>query len=119
MTPNTTDYEWEIRVQTVPGATPKFKGIRCPMSYLSWFIGQVQNHPVLNHTGLTGFWDFALEFVPDGMGARSGPNGEPLPGSDGLNIYTALREQLGLKLEAEKSPVEVYVIDHAEKATAN
>lgn len=119
MTPNTSDYEWEIPIQPVPGATPKVKGVRCPMPYLSWYIGQMQNRPVLNRTGLSGFWDFTLEFVPDRMVARTGPNGEPPPGTDGPNIYTALREQLGLKLEAEKALVDVYVIDHAEKATAN
>jgi uncharacterized protein (TIGR03435 family) len=67
------------------------------MPYLSWYIGQRQNRPVLNRTGLSGFWDFTLEFSPDGMGAQTGPNGEPLPASDGANIYTALREQLGLQ----------------------
>lgn len=48
MTPNTTGYEWEIPVQGVPGAIPALKGIRCPMSYLSWYIGQMQKRPVVD-----------------------------------------------------------------------
>ena len=74
MTPNTTDYEWEFPVQGVPGTIPKLKGTRYPMSYLSWYIGQMQNRPVVDRTGLNGFWDFTLEFVPDGMPERKGPN---------------------------------------------
>ena len=73
MTPNTTDYEWEFPVQGVPCTIPKLKGTRYPMSYLSWYIGQMQNRPVVDRTGLNGFWDFTLEFVPDGMPERKGP----------------------------------------------
>lgn len=119
MTPNTTDYEWEIPVQYIPGKIPTVKGVRCPMPYFSWWLGQMQNRPVVNHTGLDGFWDFKLEYVPDQLMGRKGPNGEAMPAPDGPSIYTALREQLGLKLEAEKTAVEIYVIDHAEKATEN
>jgi uncharacterized protein (TIGR03435 family) len=50
---------------------------------------------------------------------RKGPNGEQFPALDGPTLPAALREQLGLKLEPEKGPVDVYVIDHVEKATAN
>ena len=119
MTPNTTDYEWEIPIQGAGGPIPKVKGIRCPMSYFSWYIGQRQNRPVVDHTGLKGFWDFTLEFVPDGMSERRGPDGAILPPLDGPNIYTALREQLGLKMQSQKIPVDVYIIDHVEKPTAN
>jgi uncharacterized protein (TIGR03435 family) len=119
MTPNDSTYEWEIPVQGIPGPIPKVKGIRCPLSYLSWWIAQVQNRPVVDKTGLSGFWDFTLEFVPDRMESRRGPNGESIPLPEGPTIYTALREQLGLKLQPEKGPVEVYVIDHAEKPEAN
>jgi uncharacterized protein (TIGR03435 family) len=42
-----------------------------------------------------------------------------LPPLDGPNIYTALREQLGLKMQAQKTPVDVYIIDHVEKPSAN
>jgi uncharacterized protein (TIGR03435 family) len=116
--------EWAISIVGDGGGSPpkppKFKGTRCAMSYLTWWIAQRENRPVLDKTGLPGFWDFTLEFVPDGMGdGRKGPGGEALPAFDGPTLYTALREQLGLKLESTKGPVEVYVIDHVERATAN
>jgi uncharacterized protein (TIGR03435 family) len=113
--------EWEIAITSAPGASvPKFKGTRCPMSYLSWWVAQRMKRPVVDETGLDGFWGFTLEFVPDGLGeGRKGPNGEPMPGLDGPNLPTALRQQLGLKLETEKGPIDVYVIGHVEKATAN
>jgi uncharacterized protein (TIGR03435 family) len=116
--------EWVIPIMGAgaesAARTPRFKGTRCAMSYLSWWIGQRENRPVLDKTGLAGFWDFMLEFVPDGLGdGRKGPSGEPLPPIDGPTLTTALREQLGLKLESAKGPVEVYVIDHVERATAN
>jgi uncharacterized protein (TIGR03435 family) len=120
MTVNETEYEWEIPVTNIPGKIPTVKGWRCPMSYLAWYIAQRENRPVVDKTGLSGFWDFKLEFVPDGMGeGRRNGAGEAIPPIEGPSFSTAVREQLGLKLEAEKSAVEVYVIDHVEKASAN
>ena len=61
---------------------------------------------VLDRTGLTGFYDFTLEFAPpDAVDS-------PLPA-----LVTALQEQLGLRLEATNGPVEVLMVDHAEKPT--
>jgi uncharacterized protein (TIGR03435 family) len=117
MTPNTSDYEWEIPVVNTPGPIPTFKGTRCPIYYLSWWIGQREDRPVIDKTGLEGYWDFMLSFVPDGASSR-GPNGEAVP-LEGPNLTAALREQLGLKLASEKGPVPVYVIDHIEKAGDN
>ena len=119
MTVNETTYEWEIPVTNIPGKIPKFKGTRCPTSYLAWWVGQRMDRPVLDKTELGGFWDFTLEFVPDALGvARKGPNGD-IPPMEGPSLTTALRDQLGLKLESVKGPVDVYVIDRVEKATAN
>jgi uncharacterized protein (TIGR03435 family) len=125
MTPNKTDYEWDIPIQRPPNKIPKVKGVRCPMTYFSWYLGQLQNRPVIDHTGLTGFWDFTFEYVPDNFAEiqakpeRKGPDGEAAPAIDGPNIYAALHEQLGLKLQAQKTNVDVYVIDHVEKPGAN
>jgi uncharacterized protein (TIGR03435 family) len=122
MKPNNGPNDWVIAIMPAPGASiPKFKGTRCPTSYLSWWIAQRQNRPVLDNTGLEGFWDFTLEFVPDGLdeGRRKGAAGEPMPPLEGPALPSALREQLGLRLEPVKGPVDVYVIDHVEKATGN
>jgi uncharacterized protein (TIGR03435 family) len=64
--------------------------------------------PVRDQTGLTRAYDFELEWVPVGVPAASGPS-----------IFTAVQEQLGLRLEAGKGPVEILVIDHVEHATQN
>jgi uncharacterized protein (TIGR03435 family) len=82
----------------------------------------VLDRPVVDQTGLTGRYDFTLNWTPDdsqfgGMGAKVPP---PTDSSDALpNLYTAIQEQLGLKLEATRAPADVMVIDHVEKPSAN
>ena len=75
--------------------------------------------PIWDRTGLTGNFDFAIEFAPHFDGPSPlGPNFRPDP--TGPTFVQALREQLGLKLESRKGPVEVLVIDSMEKTpTAN
>jgi uncharacterized protein (TIGR03435 family) len=82
----------------------------------------VLDRPVVDQTGLTGRFDFTLNWTPDdsqfsGMGARIPP---PTDSADAPpNLYTAIQEQIGLKLEATKAPADVMVIDHVEKPSAN
>ena len=66
--------------------------------------------PVMNLTGLTGKFDYELRYTPDQPGVEQ---------PDAISIFTALQEQLGLKLEPAKGPVEILVIDHVEKPDAN
>jgi len=79
---------------------------------------------VVDKTGLTGKYDFVLEWTPDigagggAPGLTDGPNAS-VPGVPGPTIFTALQEQLGLKLESQKGPVENIVIDRAEKPSEN
>ena len=54
-----------------------------------------------------------------GTPERKGPDGATLPALDGPDIYTALREQLGLKMQVQKTSVDVYIVDHVEKPAAN
>jgi uncharacterized protein (TIGR03435 family) len=85
------------------------------------------DRPVVDKTGLTGVFDIHLEFVRDN--AMSGPirlnwvdaPAEPAPSVDagGPSIFTAVQEQLGLKLSPDKGPVEVLVIDHVGKPSEN
>jgi uncharacterized protein (TIGR03435 family) len=85
------------------------------------------DRPVIDKTGLTGRFDVHLEFAPDDAMSGPGPvllNGVDRPGAPstdptGPSIFTALQEQLGLKLSPAKGPVEVIVIDRAEKPSAN
>lgn len=76
--------------------------------------------PVLDQTGLTGKYDFLLEFVRD-RGSEPGDAGDAAapPDNDGPGIEQALKEQLGLKLESQKGPVDVWIVDHVEHATEN
>jgi len=99
------------------------------MASLSQLISQQIGATVVDKTGLTGKYDFTLSFMPD-MAVGSGPmmrppGGGPPPESAqtqepvGPSLFTAVQEQLGLKLEARKEPVDVIVIDHIEPPTAN
>jgi len=80
-------------------------------------------HPVLNKTGLKGDYDFSLKWTPnEGRGQMpGGPPGDaaPPPDASGPSIFTALQEQLGLKLESQKGPVDTIAIDHVEKPSKN
>jgi uncharacterized protein (TIGR03435 family) len=69
--------------------------------------------PVADRTGLTGNYSFALKFAPVQSAATSDND------SAAASIFTAIREQLGLKLEAVKAPVEVLVVDHIEQPSEN
>jgi len=88
-----------------------------PMADLVQELSQQLGHIVLDKTGLTGKYDFTLQWMSDTNQAPTGSqqrtDNSPPPDS-GLSLFTAIREQLGLKLEQQKGPVEVLVIDHAE-----
>jgi uncharacterized protein (TIGR03435 family) len=81
---------------------------------------------VIDRTGLKGNFDFKLEWTPD-PGQSGGPFGGGPPGADappppdpnGPSIFTAVQEQLGLRLESQKGPVEMLVIDKVEKPSEN
>jgi uncharacterized protein (TIGR03435 family) len=95
------------------------KGSKVHIADLVRELASVLDRPVLDRTGFAGEFDLDLSFTPDealkgfppGFG---GPSDPILP-----NIFAALEEQLGLKLVPAKGPVEVLVIDHAERPTAN
>jgi uncharacterized protein (TIGR03435 family) len=78
---------------------------------------------VLDKTGLSGNFDIDLKWTPMptsmSAAAQSGPGGADRIGNDGPSIFTALQEQLGLKLASQKGPVIVLVIDRVEHPTAN
>ena len=89
------------------------------LTQLTQMLSQFTQRVVVDRTGLSGTFDIDLSFTPERM-----PQGPPPPGAPPLNIdpngpslFTALQEQLGLKLESEKAPVAVLVIDHVERPT--
>jgi bla regulator protein blaR1 len=100
-----------------------------PIKFLTQTLSQQLGRPVLDQTGLTGKYDFKLAWSPDPSEAgnafgKPGPggdggNGPPPPDPNGPSIFTAVQEQLGLKLESQKGPVEILVIDKVEKPSEN
>lgn len=87
-------------------------------------MGEMDGRVVLDHTGLTGRYDWTLEWSPERpqgafRGADGGAAAAPAADSSKPSLFTALQEQLGLKLEQEKAPVDLLVIDHLEKPTEN
>ena len=87
-------------------------------SELSTQVGRT----VLDRTGLTGKYDLALHWVRAEGQNSSSDDGEVSGGateSGGPSIFTAVQEQLGLKLESSKGPVEIIVVDHVERPSGN
>ncbi|MGC2171800.1 MAG: M56 and DUF3738 domain-containing protein [Candidatus Sulfotelmatobacter sp.] len=89
-------------------------------------LSQQLSRVVLDETGLTGKYDFTLQWTPDKSQAampegteesQPGTDSTPSPGSSGTSIFTAVQEQLGLKLVPKTGQVEVLIIDHVEKPT--
>jgi uncharacterized protein (TIGR03435 family) len=79
---------------------------------------QNEARPVIDKTGLEKNYDFTLAFLPD---LPPGVNRETIPPEvlERPSIFDALKQQLGLKLEAQKGPVEYYVIDAVERPAGN
>jgi uncharacterized protein (TIGR03435 family) len=84
------------------------KGV--PINILARMLADMLMRPVLDRTGLEGIYNVKLDFAP----LEGNSDDTPAPA-----LVTAIQEQLGLKLEATKGPVEVLIIDTAEKPDAN
>jgi uncharacterized protein (TIGR03435 family) len=83
----------------------------------------VLDKPVVDQTGLKGRYDFTLTWTPDdSQFLRLRNPGTQLPAppaGDPPNLFEAIQEEMGLRLESTKAPVEVLVIDHVERPSAN
>jgi uncharacterized protein (TIGR03435 family) len=90
------------------------------ISNLVGVLSQVTGRKVLDRTGLSDQYDFTLSYSPDNGGAgRDGPNVSRAADSFPYSVFTALREQLGLDLEAQKSQVEFIVVDRLDRLIPN
>lgn len=83
----------------------------CTMAELTTRLASILQRPVADQTNDSRKYDFVLRWTPDNM--QSGG------AADGISLFAALREQVGVKLESEKAPVDVLVIDRAELPTEN
>jgi len=97
-----------------------------PLSQLTMVLTQMTNRFVADQTGLTGNYDVDLQWTPTGLrmgrppGGGDGPPGSPpvpAPDANGATLETAIQEQLGLKLDPQRAPVPVLVIDRADQPT--
>jgi bla regulator protein blaR1 len=98
------------------------------LSFVAKQFSQQLGRTVQDKTGLTGKYDFTLQWKPDRdpspmpgapQPGQQGPAATLSPDSSEASIFTAVQEQLGLKLESRKAPVEVLVIDHVEAPSEN
>jgi uncharacterized protein (TIGR03435 family) len=93
------------------------------MSVFIQMLAQSTGRPVIDKTGLAGPYDVSLKYMPEpgmaGMPPGALPPGAPVLTTepDAPNIFTALHEQLGLKLENARGPVDVTVVDRLERPT--
>jgi uncharacterized protein (TIGR03435 family) len=88
----------------------------CTISYFLTMLSRQMGRSILDRTGLTGNYDFTLRWNPDNglTTAAEDTQADALP-----SVFTAVQEQMGLKLESTKAPTEVLVVDHLERPTQN
>jgi uncharacterized protein (TIGR03435 family) len=89
-----------------------------PIENLADMLSGILRRKVLDRTGLAGRFDLNLKWTPDSSTPPVNSQ-EAATAPDGPSIFTAIEEQLGLKLESGKAPIDVLVIDHIEPASEN
>lgn len=106
---------------TSRGEVNEFVEVSLP--YFAYYLSRYVGRTVIDRTGLPGRYDFVLRWNRRARRLRMGLYSKPgIPtklDSAGPSIFTALQEQLGLKLKAAKGPVQVLVVDHIEPPTPN
>jgi bla regulator protein blaR1 len=106
-------------VRINPGGTASLSGLRMDMiaEILTPYVGR----PVIDKSELTSYYNVTLKWTPEAGSASVAPPGLPLGvlplDPDAPNLFTAVQEQLGLKLESARAPLDVVVIDRLEKPT--
>lgn len=100
-----------------PGAPPKVHTMARaqPISQLTAMLSNQLGHPVLDRTGLTGRYDFTLDYGASGMGPGPAPPVEADAGDTEPDIAAAVQQQLGLRLLAGKAEINVLIVDKLEK----
>ncbi len=120
-----------MRIMMQPGGKMRLNATGMELSTFAEMLSRQVGKPVFDNTGITGLYDIDVEFKPEeGMGMMRGmPMPMPKPGDSGggeahgpvlenveaPSIFTAVQDQLGLKLEGKKGPIETIVVDYSEK----
>jgi uncharacterized protein (TIGR03435 family) len=132
MKPSADQTSADVSGPSPPGAGPNHGAIRIgagslignavTMPLFTRMLSQRLDRTVVDKTNLAGRFDLQLQWTPDVGETPFSPGGDVLPpavDSSGVSIFTAVQEQLGLKLESQKGPVEMFVIDSVEKPSGN
>jgi uncharacterized protein (TIGR03435 family) len=121
----------EVNGPPQPGAGPNRGAIRigagslignaATLALFTKILSQRLDRPIVDKTNLTGRYDIQLTWTPGVGESPLGPGGYALPpaDSDSPSVFAAIQEKLGLKLESAKAPVDVWVVDRAERPTEN
>jgi uncharacterized protein (TIGR03435 family) len=95
-------------------------GTATTVPLLAMVLSQWLGRSVIDKTGLAGKYDFTLHWNPSPAGVdRDGSEAPPPPDPNGPSLFTVVQEDLGLRLQSAKGPVEILVIDHVEKPSEN
>jgi len=103
---------------SLQGGPGRLTGVGATLRLLAGHLSAVLGRPVIDESGSDEQYDFHLEYTPE-MPVQGVPEGVPAPPADGPSIFTAVTEQLGLRLEPRKGPVPVFVIEKIERPSEN
>lgn len=103
----------------IQGGPGELLGLGASIGSLAARLAVISSRSVIDHTGLVGRYDFKLQWTPESGQQPRSPDERTTDNPPGTSIFAALQEQLGLKLEARKGPVETLVIDYAARPSAN
>jgi len=99
------------------GGAGRLLGNTVSLAMFASVLSRQVGRPIVDRTGVTDYFNITLEFSGDARTSNGPPAPQPAPADDGPSIFTALQEQLGLKLEATRAPAEVLVVDRIERPT--
>lgn len=113
----------EVMISLFTGGKATMAGKAASMANLAKMLGVQLGRHVNDETGLTGSYDFLLSYTRDstlgGVSIVAVPSPTSAENPGGVSIFTAIQEQLGLKLQSTKGPVDTIVINHIEEPSAN
>ena len=92
---------------------------RAPLAYLVEALSMLLGRPAIDKTGLTGIYDYKLEWTPDEIQVASDENHARPADENVPSLTSALQEQLGLRLQSQRGPVETIIVDRVAKASLN